>query len=223
MTTIQSISDKMQRRERPHKRLTLSAPQSIAETWLAPRLATLDLNKANIRLGIRVDDDPIDLITEKVDIRIFYGHDLYADHHVETLFSDALIAVASASFASRYQNDLEAVEDSGFIHTDWGRGFASSPDWGIALRGRRTIDRNVGLLVQSSSTALSHAKHGFGVALVPSLMAADDLAAKRVVQMDLAMTPLSGDYRVAYSRRLRSNPAVQIIADALRGVPARDV
>ncbi len=216
MYTLGALSDKMQRKEQRQKRLTLSAPQSVAETWLASRLAALDLCETRAPLSIRVEEDPIDLVNDKVDMRIFYGHDLYGDYHIETLFSDRLLAVACPEFAACHDNRLEAVNDRQFIHTDWGRGFASSPNWAAALREYRDVNRDLGLLVQSSSTALNLARHGLGVALIPSKMAADDLAAGRIVQMDLAPQNLTQDYRLAVPKRLLSNPEVQIIIEALQ-------
>ena len=217
MSTLGALSDKMQRKAQRQKRLTLSAPQSVAETWLAPRLAALEFGAKWAPLSVRVDEDPIDLVTDKVDMRIFYGHDLYGDYHIETLFSDKLVAVACPQIATLYDYGLETVEDRSFIHTDWGRGFASSPNWTAALMGQRSVDPNLGLLAQSSSTALNLARHGLGVALVPAMMAADDLAARRVVQMKLTPLELTQDYRIAFPKRLRSNPEVQQIVAALRG------
>lgn len=216
MTALGALSAKMQRKEQRKKRLTLSAPQSVAETWLAPKLAALAGADAVAPFDIRIGDDPVDLVRDKVDMRIFYGHDLYNDYQVETLFSDRLLAVASPEFAARHGKELGTVQDRFFIHTDWGRGFASSPDWETALLGQRNIDRNIGLRVQCSSTALNFARHGMGVALVPAMMAADDLAAGRVVQMGFAPLALTQEYRLAYPKRLHANPKVQLVLDALR-------
>lgn len=216
MSELGALSAKMQRKRQRKKRLTLSVPQSVAETWLAPKIAGLAHADALVPLSIRVEEDPVDLMLNKVDLRIFYGHDLYGEYQVEALFADRLIAVASPGFAKRHGVDLEALEDSSFIHTDWGRGFASSPDWETALLGQRGVDRSSGLLVQSSSTALNFAKHGLGVALVPSMMAADDLAAGRITKMEFEPLELTQNYMLAYTKRLRSNPEVRLILEKLR-------
>ena len=219
MASLTALSDRMRRREPSRKRLTLSAPQSVAETWLVPALAGLDPDIVQA-LGVRVDADPVDLVAEKVDLRIFYGHDLYGDCHVVPLFSDVLVAVASPGFVARHGRRMEAVGDGAFIHTDWGRGFASSPDWGTALLGRRTVERNLGPLAQSSSMALHLARQGLGVALAPFRMAADDLAAGRLVRLDLPPSPLPWTYSAAVPKRHRANPAVVAAIEALRRPPS---
>ncbi|WP_109312715.1 LysR substrate-binding domain-containing protein [Ruegeria sp. AU67] len=218
MSELGALSAKMLRKQQRKKRLTLSSPQSVAETWLAPKIAALADDDAHVPLSIRVDEDPIDLVLNKVDLRIFYGHDLYGEYQVEELFADRLIAVASPGFAARHGNKLGAVEDNSFIHTDWGRGFASSPDWETALLGHRRVDRSSGPLVQSSSAALNFAKHGLGVALVPNMMAADELSAGRITTMEFEPLELTHSYMLAYPKRLRSNPEVRLILETLRNV-----
>ena len=47
-------------------------------------------------------------------------------------------------------------------------------------------------LEQASRKALNFAKHRFGVALVPTMMAADDVATGRIVQMDFDPLELTG-------------------------------
>ncbi len=219
MSELRTLSARMQRTRPRKRRLTLSAPQSVAETWLAPRLAQLRDRGDAVPLDIRVEDDPVDLVRDKLDMRIFYGHDLYAEYQVETLFVDSLTAVTNPEMAARLGDALDGVGDDALIHTDWGRGFASSPDWAAVLPERRSVDRSLGHRVQSSSTALNLARHGMGVALLPSRMAVDDLAAGRVVELALPHVEQTLEYRLAFSKRLRANPTVQMIIAALRDDP----
>lgn len=216
ITAMTEVSDRMQRRTQRIRRFSLSASQSVAETWLAPRLAGLGLLAAKAGLSIRVDEDPIDFVRDKVDMRIFFGHDLYGDYQVETLFADSLVAVAAPQFIVDHGRSLVTLPDKLFIHTDWGRGFASSPDWTTALLGLRQIDRDVGWQVESSSAAIKFAKHGAGVALVPRMMAADDLSSNRIALMEFEPTILAQEYRLAYPKRLQSNAQIQQIIRALK-------
>ncbi|MCG7519882.1 LysR family transcriptional regulator [Ruegeria sp. Ofav3-42] len=216
ITRLSDLSDRMQRTNTRRKRLVLSAPPSVAETWLARKLSKLGFDNLETPLGIRIEEDPVDFQADRIDMRVFYGHDLYGDYQVVSLFSDVLVAVASPQLAAQYSHGLIRVPDRCFIHTDWGPGFASSPDWNTALDGRRIIDRSAGQLVGHSSTALSFARNGLGVALVPQEMAATDLKTGNITKMDLSPITLPQDYLIAYPKRLKSHPDVQKIVGSLQ-------
>lgn len=215
MGQLAELSDTMRRVDQT-KRLVISAPQSIAETWLAPKLAGLPAAGVSTPLDIRIDDDPIDFVQDKVDFRIFYGHDLYRDYKITPLFSDHLVAVASPGFVSEHGNRIRQIKDHQLIHTDWGRGFATSPNWGRAFAGHRIIDYNAGMRVQASSVALKFAGWGFGVALVPQRMVQGLLHPDRLIQLNMPAIPMEHDYLVAYPKRLAARSEVQLIIKVLK-------
>ncbi len=217
MVQLGELSDKMRRVDQT-KRLVLSAPQSVAETWLAPQLSALQTAGISIPLDIRIENDPVDFARDKVDLRIFYGHDLYRDHKITSLFSDQLVAVASSKFTAEHGVKLGNIEDRKLIHTDWGRGFASSPNWSLAFTDQRIVDHSVGLRVQASSVALNFAEHGFGVALIPEQMVRERLHSERLVQMQMPTIPMTHDYLLAYSKSLEGNTSAQIIIQSLKAM-----
>ncbi|MGI9513193.1 MAG: LysR substrate-binding domain-containing protein [Anderseniella sp.] len=214
MATLEDLSGIMSRTGR-RKRLVVSAPQSVAETWLAQKLSTLDISDLGTSLDVRVEDDPIDFVRDKVDLRVFYGHDLYGDYQVETLFSDHLVAVASPEFVARFGVSPGEIEDRHLIHTDWGRDFSTSPSWSMVIPEERIIDHNLGLRAQASSTALRFALKNFGAALIPQTIAADDLSAGRLVKLNSPTVPMQHDYLIAYPKRLASNAAIRAVIQAL--------
>lgn len=215
MGALEDLSNMMRRIER-RKRLVLSAPQSVAESWLAPRLSTLNISDLGSTLDIRIEDDPIDFVRDEVDMRIFYGHDLYGDYRVEPLFSDYLLAVASPAFVAEHSLELGQIEDQHLIHTDWGHGFSTSPNWSAVMLGGRIVDCNAGLRVRASSTALAFARQGFGVALVPQKIAEEDRSSGRIVQLCMEPVRMEHDYLIAYPKRLAISPPIQSVVQALK-------
>ena len=214
MSSIKELSRQMLRI--PHRnRLVLSAPQSVAGTWLASRLSALDLPGLGQPLDIRIDDDPIDFVRDKIDMRVFYGHDLYGDYQVDPLFSDVLVALASPGFVALHGNAPRLIDDHHLIHTDWGQAYSTSPNWNLFLAGCRIVNRNSGLRVQSSSTALNFARKGCGAALIPLKIAEDDLSSGRVVQLDAPSVPMTHGYKVAYPKRLAQSPVIRSVIRAL--------
>ena len=215
MTTLADLSNTMRETEKA-KSLVLSAPHSVAETWLAPALGKLDFDAIGVPLHIRIDDDPIDFARDKIDLRVFYGHQLYSDYRVDTLFSDSLIGVVAPPFAEENGLNPQTYDHQKLIHSDWGTDYASSPNWSTALPGPRLINHGVGLRVAASSTALQFARQGWGAALLPSKMAKSDLEMQNVVALDMEPIAMMHDYLIAYPNRLTRNPAIQLIIQALQ-------
>lgn len=212
---LRALSGQMRRVERS-KRLVLSAPQSVAETWLPAKLSALSEAELNA-LDIRVEEDPVDFARDQIDLRVFYGHNLYTDYRVDPLFTDHLIAVASPDFVAQAGADLAAIEECDLIHTDWGPGFASSPNWARAMPDGRLVNHQRGLRVSASSTALCFARLGRGVALVPAQMAAMDLAVGRLQQLATPELKMPRPYEVAYPNRLADTPKLRAVVRLLAG------
>ena len=214
MTALTDLSDAM--REAPRRaRLVLSAPHSVAETWLALRLATCFGVSAERRLELRIEEDPIDFARDRVHMRIFYGHGLYSEYQVQELFRDSYVAVAAPRFAARHGKAVERIADRFLIHTDWGRDYASSPDWSGQMSHERVVDMAAGLRVAASSTAITCARNGLGAALVPLMMAKEDLDAGRLVRLDTPEQPMARSYSVAYPNALANRADVLAIITAL--------
>ncbi|WP_170416268.1 LysR family transcriptional regulator [Ruegeria atlantica] len=215
MASLAALSAKMQSEQIRKTRLVLSAPHSVVETWLPSRLAPLTGADKYSPIDVRIDDDPIDFARDKIDMRIFFGHDLYGDFLIHNLFTDSLIAVANPDFIHRFGPYVQELPDRYLIHTHWGSGFASSPNWESVLPVGKTINRDLGMSVRSSSVALKFARHGFGAALVPAAMAADDLSSGWVVQLDSPPLELPSKYRIAHPKRLKSHPTIVGVLDVL--------
>ncbi|WP_323037747.1 LysR substrate-binding domain-containing protein [Pararhodobacter sp.] len=159
-------------------RLLVSVLPSLAELWLIPNLRDF---AGRAQLDIRIEDDPVDLARDGVDVRLTYGAQYYPDHVVEPLFVDRLVAVAA--FDWRPEATLPALPDELLIQTDWGRDYGVQPDWAQHFAGqgvRRVPDQSVGLRVGTTALAAAAARAGLGVALIPDHLAADDLATGRL-------------------------------------------
>ncbi|RWG91175.1 LysR substrate-binding domain-containing protein [Mesorhizobium sp.] len=174
-------------------RLVVSVPSSLAELWLAPRLAILLDGFPQMAIDVRVEDDPVDVVRQNIDLRISYGDYHYPALKMVRLVHDDVLPVASPEFWQRHGNegfDLSNVHESQFIHTNWGPNYASHPtwaDWFAAAGGNRAPDPSHGRRVGLSSLAIGAARLGLGVALGQRIMAAADLEAGRLI----ALSPVS--------------------------------
>lgn len=193
------------------KRLVVSVLPSLAELWLVPRLRGFD---SRIALHLQVEEDPVALPREGIDLRVTYGGHFYPDYRIESLGQDRIIALAAPGLFKAFP-DLPATA---FIHTDWGPDYASQPNWHLwaSRNGFPPPDPHQGLRVGMSALALAAARAGLGVALAPGRMARDDLAAGRLVALKGEALPMSRDYVLVYANAAARRPALQALVEHLK-------
>ncbi|KUM25163.1 LysR family transcriptional regulator [Mesorhizobium loti] len=181
-------------------RLVVSVPFSLAELWLAPRLALLLDGFPQMAIDVRVEDDPVDVVRQNIDLRVSYGDYHYPALKMVRLVHDDVLPIASPEFWRRHGNedfDLSNVHESQFIHTNWGPNYASHPswaDWFAAAGGNRAPDPSHGRRVGLSSLAIGGARLGLGVALGQRIMAGADLEAGRLIALSSVSVRLGQPY-----------------------------
>jgi len=181
-------------------RLVVSVPFSLADIWLAPKLALFFDVFPHMAIDIRVEDDPVDIVRQGIDLRVSYGDYHYPDMHSTPLFHDAVLPVCTPEFNYRHGNgalDLGTLHESAFIHTHWGPNFVSHPTWSdwFALNGTpRKPNPARGRRVGLSSLAISSARMGLGVALAQKEMARPDLEAGRLIALSPKAIQLGHPY-----------------------------
>ncbi|WP_421914034.1 LysR substrate-binding domain-containing protein [Mesorhizobium sp.] len=181
-------------------RLVVSVPFSLAELWLAPRLAILIDTFPRMAIDVRVEDDPVDLARQGIDLRISYGDYHYSGLRMVRLVHDDVLPVCAPEFWHRHGNgasSLADVHESMFIHTNWGPNYASHPtwaDWFSASGGSRSPDPSHGRRVGLSSLAIASARLGLGIALGQRVMARADLEAGRLIALSSVSVRLGHPY-----------------------------
>lgn len=180
--------------------LVVSVPFSIADLWLAPKLAEFFEVFPQMAIDIRVEEDPVDLARQNIDVRISYGDYHYPELQVTRLFNDEVIPLCAPEFMYRHGingSDIAKIHESVFIHTNWGTNYVSHPTWsdwfhkaGIARRPDPARGRRVGL----SSLAISSARMGLGIALGQKEMARRDLESGKLIALSYESIPLGQPY-----------------------------
>ena len=175
--------------------LVVSVAPSLAEFWLMPRLQGF---ADRARLHIRVEDDPVVMARDGVDLRLTYGAHFYPDHQVTSLFRDRILPVA---IPGKYDT-FPMVAGGSYIHTDWGAGYATEPSWAAwaAMAGCDLPGMAAGLRVGQSGLALHAALAGLGAALIPRSFALPMLADGRLVILSEISLPMVFDYVAIHGR-----------------------
>lgn len=205
-TALQSISAMTEQvvTGRARARLVVSCVPSMAERWIAPRLAAWRLRMPNFRFELRSEEDLVDFSRHEIDLRLSYGQNHYPDLVTIPLVQDEVVPMCGPAYTGRnpeaLRAGLAAVPDDDLIHTNWGPSFVSHPTWQLWLEawGGRVPDETRGYRVGSSSLALDLAVRGVGVALGQRHMGADDLAAGRLVVLDEQPLALGHPYCLVY-------------------------
>lgn len=188
---------------RARSRLVVSCVPSMAERWLAPRLATYRQRTPNFRFELRSEEDLVDFSRHEIDLRLAYGQNHYPDLVTIPLVQDEVVPMCSPDYAERHPEarraGLASVPDDDLIHTNWGPSFVSHPTWQLWLETLgRMPDETRGYRVGSSSLALDLAIRGVGVALGQRNMGADDVAGGRLVVLDERPLALGHPYCLVY-------------------------
>lgn len=202
-------------------RLVISVLPSVAQTWLAPRLAAMVRQEPQLRFALRVEEDPVDFEHGGIDLRICYGSALYPDLVTLPLCRDAVVPMCSPAYRARLGEpgaDLAAVPEDDLIHTDWGPAFGSLPAWEawFARAGLPGRGRTRGFVVGMSGLALDFAREGLGVALGQRMMAAADLRAGRLVTLSPLALPLGHPYSLVHPPSRSRKAGLQRLIAALQ-------
>lgn len=204
-------------------RLVVSVPYSLAEPWLAPRLASLVKLHPRLAIDVRVEDDPLDFARHNIDLRVSYGAYHYPELDSVLLFHDEVLPVCSPRFWKAHSGThqkLETMHESVFIHTNWGPSYASHPTWSdwfehasLPLRPDPAHGRRVGL----SSLAITAAREGLGIALAQRMLTRADLESGRLIALSSVGLrlghPYHGFFPPARARRTEITELLQFLRD----------
>jgi LysR family transcriptional regulator, glycine cleavage system transcriptional activator len=184
---LNSISRTVSRLQRAgsKKRLKVTAYPSITAKWLVPRLDRFLEMVPDADVRIDVSLAPLDFARDDIDIAIGFGDGIYPGMKVDRLFDETIFPVCSPSLLSgnrplRQPHDL--LQHT-LIHVDWEDHWLW-PNWRMWMlaAGVRDFNEHRGLHFSLTSLAIQAAIDGHGVALGDSTLAADDIAAGRLVQ-----------------------------------------
>ena len=185
------------------------------------RLAVFARLHANLRLDLRVDQDPVDFARHNIDLRICYGANLYPEMTNLPLCYDEVLPLCAPSYFERNPAakllGMQAVSHDDLIHTNWGPMFLSHPTWKawFAKAGLGKLDDAKGYQIGTSGLVLDMARDGVGVALGQRMMATDDLAEGRLVALSEVTMALGEPYCFVYPMSKARKPGLQDLIDWL--------
>ena len=200
--------------------LTVSALPSFAARWLVPRLGRFRQIRPDIDLRIDPSAALSDFAGGDVDVGIRYGRGKYPGMRADWLMTEDIFPVCSPALLEgphplQDPGDLEhqvLLHDDG--HGDW-------RTWLLAA-GADRVDATRGPIFTDSSMLIQAAMAAQGVALARGVLAADELAAGRLVRPFTLSLPTEYAYYLVCPINAAEQPKIAAFRDWLLGEARRE-
>ena len=189
--------------------LSISAAQTFATTWLAPRLGTFQIRHLDLAVRLSTDNRLIDFSTGEFHAAVRIGKGEWPALKCHFLFRSHLTPICSAEFARA--NHLERPEqlhdviwlsptDSWWV--DWLRGAGVSA---------RETDALPGLVMDSQLVEANAAFAGAGIAMMTPLFWRSELGSGRLVQPFEHLYFPGTSHWLVYPESRRSQPKISAL------------
>ncbi|MGA0024323.1 MAG: transcriptional regulator GcvA [Burkholderiales bacterium] len=220
--------------------LTVSAAPSFAARWLMPRLHRFIAahQEIDVRVSARMRrvsvDGKVDVAERATietwlddsDVAILYGHGHYPGLDVHKLLALTVTPICSPQIMTG-EHPLKTPEDLKhhmLLHDDTGEMYDGESFWEVWLRaaGLESIDAKRGARFSHAVLAFEAAMDAVGVvASMPSL-AAEDIAAGRLIMPFDLKVPLTSAYYMVSEEHAVTRPAVAAFRNWLIAEAAKD-
>lgn len=213
--------------------LTVSAAPSFAARWLMPRLHRFIAahHEIDVRVSARMRrvsvDGKVDVAERATietwlddsDVAILYGHGHYPDLDVHRLLPLTITPICSPKLLSG-EHPLRTPEDLKhhmLLHDDTGDMYDGESFWEVWLEaaGVKGIDAKRGAHFSHAVLAFEAANDAVGVVASMPILAAEELAAGRLVMPFDLKVPLPSAYYLVCEPHAKTRPAVAAFRDWL--------
>lgn len=189
--------------------LTVSVLPSFAAKWLVPRLSRFQERFPDIDLRITALERLVDLARDDVDVAIRFGSGRWRGVHAEMILADRVTPVCSPALAQRLRDPADLAHVT-LLHETM-EPMRNFPDWAAWLQaaGVNGVDVSRGLRFSHTHILLQAAIDGRGIALGQAPLAADDLAAGRLIAPFALSLPVGYAYYLVYLPEAAERPKIK--------------
>lgn len=185
--------------------LRVAVLPAFGARWLVPRLGDFTARHPGIALTLETRDGPFSLAETAVDLTIHYGQGVWPDAVATFLCSEAVVPVVSRTFAqSRAFNVPEDLLGLPLLQMSGRPGLWA--DW-FAARGLPDSGAWAGMRFDQFALILSAVSAGLGVALLPSYLIEQEVAAGDLVPLQVPPMDTPNNYYVVIPEGHQANPA----------------
>ena len=206
-------------RAQPQGMLRVSCPVTISQYWLSPLLPAFLARYPQVQVVLETTNRRVDLIAERIDVALRVRHSQIdePDCVIRKLKDapDVLVAAPERleSLMGLAPDNLQPLAEGPTLAMDndepsvWRLLDAAGQVHHISHRPR--------LITNDMGAVRRAALDGAGIALIPAMACADDLAVGRLVRLLPELSAGSGVLQVAYASRRGVAPPVRALVDFL--------
>lgn len=204
-----------------HGRMVVSVLPSVGVRWLNRRLPEFLAACPELRVDLRLEEDPVDFFRTRIDVRISYGEHFYPEFVAVPFACDRVTVLCAAQMIAdgRVRPERpETLADEDLVHVLWRTGFSAYPTWEswFAAAGvARPVRTELGHKTDMSSVAIDLAEAGVGVSLGQCLLAGEALAAGTLVAPFETALELPYRYFAVHTPGASRNRTVRAFVDWL--------
>jgi LysR family transcriptional regulator, regulator of gene expression of beta-lactamase len=188
--------------------VTVGVVGTFASGWLLPRLQRFGAAHPQIDLRIFANNNRVDLAGEGLDYAIRFGDGAWHGTDATKLIDGLFAPMCAPALAKTLNSPLDLHRQTllrSYRPGEWAQWFEAAKCRQPRITGP----------VFDSSVGLAHAAaQGAGVALLPAILFADDLARRRLVR-PFDVQVFLGSYWLTSLKSRRVSPAMQIFSDWL--------
>ncbi len=196
----------------PARALTVSVLPSFAAKWLVPRIGRFQERNPDIDLRVLATERLTDLLREGVDVAVRFGAGRWPGVRADFIRGEAVAPVCAPALRPSLNAPADLAHATLLHELMEPLAFPSWATW-LEAAGVDGVDVSRGLRFSHSHILLQAAMDGRGVALAQLVLAADDIAAGRLVEAFDLRLPTGYGYYVVYPRSAAQKPKVQAFRD----------
>jgi len=207
--------------------LVVSSGPAFAAKWLAPRVYKFVDDHPDLKMRIAANLSLVDFNLDEVDVAVRFGGGDYLGLHVEQLFEEVVLPLASPDYVARHKDEIANGNHSSLtlLHDDSSKFLAGTlgwPQWMEAM-GDVVTDATRGPRFNHADHGLDAAIDGAGIVFGRLSLAMRDIRSGRLVApFDGYMKAQSGFYFVVPKASLERE-SVQIFRQWLLAQASEDV
>jgi LysR family transcriptional regulator, glycine cleavage system transcriptional activator len=159
--------------------LSVNAPATFTLRWLVPRLAKFRAEHVDVEVKVETSNEPVESLKETYDVIIRGGPDTFYGYSMQPFLSEERLPVCSPALLQRQPLQMsDDLRQHTLLHTSslprlW-------PDW-LARANIAGLTPAAALTFDHFYLTLQAAIDGIGIAMGPTALISDDLAAGRLV------------------------------------------
>jgi LysR family glycine cleavage system transcriptional activator len=192
--------------------LVISTMQTIASSWLAPRIGKFQLEHPDLAVRLDISSRMVDFAAEPVDVAIRSGQGEWPGHASHFLLAQTFTPVASPAYIAREGRPASPRDMLSHVL------IAPSDDWwpvwfaAAGIPGVTRIPRP-GIDVETQQMAARVALAGHGISLVTPGFVHDELASGQLIRLfDVAATT-GANYYLVYPEETAGRRKIRLFRD----------